>query len=143
MVYLLSSAADIRTIAPTCLHVGGVQGAIEDEAKLMEIFSRFGIVLAVTLRIRREGKKVSWALVSFSSVSEADSCLAGMGELAKRHPGLVARQVDEKQALLSKGAMSNVMSSHIESRVATLRVRGDIDQPNGKLDRICASRHVS
>jgi hypothetical protein len=63
----------------------------------MEIFSRFGIVLAVTLRIRREGKKVSWALVSFSSVSEADSCIAGMSELAKQHPGLVARQVDENQ----------------------------------------------
>ena len=92
-----SPVADIRTIAPTCLHIGGVQGAIEDEAKLVDIFSRFGTVLAVTLRIRREGKKVSWALVSFSSVSEADSCLAGMGELAKQHPGLVARQVDENQ----------------------------------------------
>ena len=94
---LLLLGAEIRTIAPTCLHIGGVQGAIEDEAKLVDIFSRFGTVLAVTLRIRREGKKVSWALVSFSSVSEADSCLAGMGELAKQHPGLVARQVDENQ----------------------------------------------
>ena len=89
--------ADIRAIAPTCLHVGGVQGSIEDEGKLTEIFGRFGTVLAVTLRIRRDGKKVSWALVSFSSVSEADSCLAGMAELAKQYPGLAARQVDESQ----------------------------------------------
>ena len=88
---------DIRAIAPTCLHVGGVQGSIEDEGKLTEIFGRFGTVLAVTLRIRRDGKKVSWALVSFSSVSEADSCLSGMAELAKQYPGLAARQVDESQ----------------------------------------------
>ena len=109
MHLVVPSIADIRAIAPTCLHIGGVQGAIEDEAKLTQMFSKFGIVLAVTLRIRREGKKVSWALVSFSTVSEADSCLAGMGELAKEHPGLVARQVDENQvrhlaALSSKGA---------------------------------------
>ena len=84
--------ADIRTIAPTCLHVGAIQGSIEDEVRLSEIFSRFGTVLAVTLRIRREGKKVSWALISFSNVSEADSCLAGIAELSKQHPGLVARQ---------------------------------------------------
>ena len=68
---------------------------------------------------------MSWALVSFSAVTEADSCLAGTPELAKSHPGLVARQVDEQQALLSKGAMSNVMTSHIQSRMARMRVRGE------------------
>ena len=41
--------------------------------------------------------QVSWALVSFSAVAEADSCLDGTPELAKKHPGLVARRVNEQQ----------------------------------------------
>ena len=50
---------DLHAIAPTCLHVGGIQGSLEDEALLTELFGEFGTILAVTLRIRREGKKVS------------------------------------------------------------------------------------
>ena len=119
------STTEIRAIAPTCLHIGGVQGAIEDEAKLTQLFSKFGIVLAVTLRIRREGKKVSWALVSFSTVSEADSCLAGIGELAKEHPGLVARQVDENQV----------------RRPAALSSKRGCLQMNANLRCCCGYRH--
>ena len=41
------------------VHVGHVQGDLEDEARLAETFSRFGTVLAVTLRRRREYNKQS------------------------------------------------------------------------------------
>ena len=91
-----AGGADLHAIAPTCLHVGGIQGSLEDEALLAELFGAFGSILAVTLRIRREGKKVSWALVSFSTVSEADKCLAGTEKLAAKHPGLVRSMAIKK-----------------------------------------------
>ena len=46
------------------IHVGGLEGALEDEAALSALFGRFGTVLAATLRVRREVKDgkpvVSW-----------------------------------------------------------------------------------
>jgi hypothetical protein len=94
--------ADLRALAPTCLHIGGIQGSLEDEALLTDLFSPFGTVVAVTLRIRREGKKVSWALVSYSDVDGADKCLSSIGKLAETHPGLVANHVDEQQVLATR-----------------------------------------
>ena len=50
----LSLCTDLHAIAPTCVHIGGIEGPLEDEALLAETFGKFGTVLAVTLRIRRE-----------------------------------------------------------------------------------------
>jgi hypothetical protein len=100
--------------------VGGLEGALEEEDALAEVFSQFGNVLAVTVRIRREGKKVSWALVSFGSVEAADKCLAGTSALSATYPGIVARHIIEEQALQSKGQMGQVMSRHIQSRMGKL-----------------------
>ena len=36
----------------TAIHVGGLEGELEDEAALGSLFGRFGAVLAVTLRVR-------------------------------------------------------------------------------------------
>ena len=68
------------------IHVGGLEGELEDEKALASLFGRFGTVLAATLRVRREVKNgkavVSWALVSFSSTAEAEAALAGSADLA-------------------------------------------------------------
>jgi hypothetical protein len=114
------SAEQLHAVAPTCLHVGGLEGALEDEAALATEFGKFGSLLAVTVRIRREGKKVSWALVSFNSVEEAEKCLAGTSALGEKFPGLVTRHVDEQQALQSKGQMGQVMSRHIQARMGKM-----------------------
>ena len=63
----------------TCIHIGGLgasnsalgSGVLEDELALAELFGQFGEVLEVTLRLRREGGKVSWALLSYGSADEA------------------------------------------------------------------------
>ena len=110
----------LHSMAPTCVHVGGLEGTLEEEDALAEVFSQFGDLLAVTVRIRREGKKVSWALVSYSSKEGADKCLAGTPALSTKYPGIVARHVDEDMALHSKGQMSQVMSRHIQSRMGKL-----------------------
>jgi hypothetical protein len=63
------------------LHVGGLnQPDAENEEKLCSAFSRFGTVLAVTLRRRRVaqasgGQKVSWALISFAEADAATRAL--------------------------------------------------------------------
>ena len=50
-----------------CIHVGGLEGELEDEKKLVTLFGRYGTVLAATLRVRRgikNGKAVvSWCVV--------------------------------------------------------------------------------
>lgn len=114
----------LHAMVPTCVHVGGLVGALEDEDALSEVFSQFGSLLAVTIRIRREGKKVSWALVSFNAAEEADKCLAGMPTLSKKYPGIVAHRVDEGQALKSTGAMGQVMARHIQSRMGKMLMVG-------------------
>ena len=114
------SADQLHVMAPTCVHVGGLEGTLEEEDALTEVFSQFGTLLAVTVRIRREGKKVSWALVSYGSAQEADRCLAGTAALTSKYPGIVARRVDEEQALQSKGAMGQVMSRHIQTRLGKM-----------------------
>lgn len=63
--------------AVTHLHVGGLdQPDAENEQKLFNAFSRFGTVLAVTLRRRRVtdangSQKVSWALIAFAEADAA------------------------------------------------------------------------
>ena len=103
--------ADATTNMSTAtLHVGGIEGELEDETKLTEVFGHFGSVLAVTLRVRREGKKVSWALLTFTEESESAKALQGAAELGV--DGLVARRVDTQQMLGSTGAMGSVMRTH-------------------------------
>lgn len=69
-------AADADAAA-THLHVGGLdQPDAENEQKLFNAFSRFGLVLAVTLRRRRVteasgSQKVSWALIAFAEADDA------------------------------------------------------------------------
>eukprot|EP01043_Picozoa_sp_COSAG02_P026740 COSAG02_NODE_1549_length_11966_cov_3.777282_5_plen_772_part_00 len=93
------------------LHVGGIQGEIEDEAKLKELFGQFGAVETVTLRRRREGKKVSWALVTYREADSVARALTAHELLGQSHD-LVVRMVDTKQARGSTGAMSQVMDRH-------------------------------
>ena len=99
------------------IHVGGLEGEeLEDEAKLEKLFSRFGTVVALTLRTRREGKKVSWALVSFHTAEEASRAVDGVQYLSPQHE-LVARSVDEEQVVHSTGAMGEVMRQHVKDRL--------------------------
>ena len=100
------------------LHVGGIQGEIEDEAKLEKLFGQFGAVETVTLRRRREGKKVSWALVSYCEAESVARALKAHEALSKSHD-LVVRMVDAEQAQGSTGAMSQVMQRH-ESKFTAL-----------------------
>ena len=110
----------LHSIAPTCVHVGGLEGELEDEEVLSNLLSQFGRLLAVTVRIRREGKKVSWALVSFSSGEEADNCLAGTASLSAKYPGIVARHVDEEQARAAHSAAQRD-AALVAQRVADAR----------------------
>lgn len=98
------------------IHVGGLEGQLEDEAALAMLFGRFGTVLAATLRVRHEGGKVSWALVSFASEAEAQAALDGTPALSAVHHGLVTRTVDQQQLAGSTGAMGNVMRTHVQAR---------------------------
>jgi hypothetical protein len=97
------------------LHVGGIQGDIEDETKLTELFSQFGAVETVTLRRRRgvkQGKQVvSWALVTFCAAESVARALEAHASLGSSHD-LVVRTVDADQASGSTGAMSKVMQQH-------------------------------
>ena len=101
--------------AECMLHVGGVEGPVEDEAVLEELFRKFGTVAAVTLRRRREGKKVSWALITFAAAESVGKAIDGLSTLAGRSAlgaeGLVVRAVDMDQAAKSTGAMKGVMKS--------------------------------
>ena len=100
------------------LHIGGLDGELEDEDRLEQLFGQFGEVLAVTLRYRHEVKdgveKVSWALLSFNSSTAARVALDGTAELSKQYEGLVTRELDEVQALQSTGAMGEVSTIHME-----------------------------
>ena len=74
-----------------CSQVGNLPEALESEAALRPVFERFGVVIAVTVRYRREVDEqgravVSWALVSFRSPSGAQAAMAAwapQGKLAK------------------------------------------------------------
>ena len=106
----------------TCIHVGGLEddvNGLENETAIATVFGRFGIVQGATLRIRREGKKVSWALVSFRTAEEAEEALEGTAELAEDYPNVVTRIVDEMQVVHSVGSMGEVMRKHLQERAKT------------------------
>ena len=101
-------------LSDASVHVGGLEGELEDEAKLAAALGRFGSVVAVTLRTRREVKSgkqvVSWALLTFAEQSEAQAALDGSASLGV--DGLVVRTVDTQQSLGSTGATGEVMRTH-------------------------------
>jgi len=108
----------------TAIHVGGLEGELESESVLTEVFSTYGTVLAATLRVRREiknGKQVvSWALVSFRAVAEAEAAVAAAGEISGRYGGgVVLKTLDEAQVITSTGAMGDVMRKHVKARMET------------------------
>ena len=106
-------APDATTgLATATLHVGGLAGEMEDEMLLAELFSKWGRVLAVTLRRRRKRKKVSWALVSYASDAEAQRVL-----VEHRIEGVVIKPADMDQVLKSTGEMAATMRQH-KGRVA-------------------------
>ena len=100
-------------LSTASVHVGGLDGELEDEEKLAEMFGRFGTVLAVTLRTRNEvqdgAQVVSWSLLTFAEEGEARKAVAGAEELGG---ALVVRSLDTQQALGSSGAMGQVMRTH-------------------------------
>jgi hypothetical protein len=103
----------------TAIHVGGLEGKLEDEGALAQAFDRFGTVLAVTLCLRREVKHgrpvVSWALVSFRTSAEAQAAIKDVGQRAITSD-LVVRKLDEAQAVHSKGAVREVIRKHMQAR---------------------------
>lgn len=108
---LRKAASSHRTI-----HVGGLEGELEEETKLQALFARFGTVLVATVRYRREPAtdsspaKVSWALCTFSTPAEADAAIEGSGSLGVAN--LVTRRLDLEQALGSTGSMGAVALKH-------------------------------
>lgn len=75
-----------------CLFSWPIPSSLPIFALLQALFSKFGTVVATTVRRRREtGKdgemKVSWALISFAEAREAKEAAAGAASLgcARRH----------------------------------------------------------
>eukprot|EP01044_Picomonas_judraskeda_P008528 COSAG03_NODE_980_length_5128_cov_1.552197_4_plen_512_part_00 len=101
----------LRSKASKVIHVGNLEGEVEDEGHLKDVLEQFGNIVAVSLRRRRElvketgEMKVSWALVSFEHSSSARAALVGADALQL---GLVVRKLDMEQALKSSGAMGDV-----------------------------------
>lgn len=118
------NAAVAAIISSASVHVSGIEGELEDEAKLADVFGQFGTVLMATLCVRRGGTAVScsngspqvrvpergaaqWALLTFGAAAEAQKAVdASLGA------GLVVRAVDTQQELGSTGTMSDVMRQH-------------------------------
>ena len=102
-----------RTASETknTLHVGGI---IQSEEKLEELFAKYGMVLAATVRRKRKPGEVSWALVEYDRPEGAARALADAAELRK--VGLVVRMMDEKQVSRSTGMMQDVLYAHRHRR---------------------------
>jgi hypothetical protein len=72
------------------VYVGGLDIYTDDrfisqyEAELSLLFGEFGTVSAVQVRIEPRARKSSWALVSFSSASEAQAASASAAERLSR-----------------------------------------------------------
>lgn len=79
--HVMPATGALGTDEAVHIHVGGLnQPDAENEEALCAAFSRFGTVLAVTLRRRRVaqlggGQKVSWALIAFAEADAATRAL--------------------------------------------------------------------
>ena len=113
--------------ASTPVHVGKLEGPLEDEAALAEFCRSYGLVLAVTIRRKHtfsdKGVKKSWALVSFASEEAASKCIDADGVLVKG-TRLKISKLDDRSTT-STGAMGETMARH-NKKVNLLRRRGDI-----------------
>jgi hypothetical protein len=98
---------------------------LEAEAGLTKRFSRYGSVLAVTIRtFRKKEGRLSWALLSFVSKQAADLAIKqAPSEMGV--PSLVVSYVDADQALASTGAMGMMMRKQFAKAEAS-SVRGEI-----------------
>jgi len=86
------------------VHAGGLESKsdftddIENEERLAEVFGQFGKVQAVTLRKRREVdkgvNKVSWALVTFESSSQANAAVLAGPSLHESNQVMKLRKLD-------------------------------------------------
>ena len=112
----------LRVASRFTVHVDGLSGKLEEEEALAQAFGAFGTILATTLRRRREGKKRSWALISFSKDSEAEAAVGGVGTL-DAEPALLAQQLDLDKALESTGGMAEVARLH-QDRLFTAMMSG-------------------
>lgn len=105
----------LRSKASKTMHIGNIEGDLEVESALEEVFTQFGRTVAATVRRRREmdektGKmKVSWALVSFEHSSSVRAALVGVNDLGF---DLVARKLDMTQAIESMGSMGEIARQH-------------------------------
>ena len=137
------------TGASRTLHVGGLEGHtdsgminIEDERAIAAAFSRFGHVMAVSFRSRREvdpetgTEKVSWALVSFQTPLGPQAAMEAVRQedetlLALSKQPLRLKSLDLEQAMASRGSMRDIARDHTkkireeEARVMALLASGD------------------
>jgi hypothetical protein len=143
-----ANGGDAQIVSAASLHVGGVEGELEDEERLRAAFSRFGSVLAVTVCRRCEGGKMSWALLTFSEVSESQAALGHSAEGTAGELGLLGglavRRLDTEQALGSTGAMGRAMREHQEQvhvNVAVACVRPLVAMFAAEVSRVDAAEY--
>jgi hypothetical protein len=119
--------ADHDTIMASCaiVHIGGLSPELENETALESLFKRFGMIMAVTVRVRRDAdstRHASWALISFRSAQGAHRAINGAADLCASYDlDMVVRELDESQAARSKGAMHDVLQLHLRERDAKQR----------------------
>ena len=106
--------------------VGGLENKsesdkIEDQEKLEEIFSEFGVVLAVTLRERREDGKVSWALVTYAKPEQAQMAIAKGKDMDVSKQPIWCNSFDLPVALKSDGSMRKIATAHSAKLSASKR----------------------
>jgi hypothetical protein len=106
--------------------VGGLENKsesdkIEDQEKLEEIFSEFGVVLAVTLRERREDGRVSWALVTYAKPEQAQMAIAKGKEMDVSKQPIWCNSFDLPVALKSGGSMRKIATAHSAKLSASKR----------------------
>jgi hypothetical protein len=103
----LAHGAEITAIGSASICIGGLEESeLEDEARITEIFVRFGTVLAVTLHSGCEESQGSWALLTFAQEAEAQSSLRGVESLET----LGVREISP-QAQQGPSVMRDVMGS--------------------------------
>lgn len=90
--------------------VSGID-AIENQDNIADVFSQFGEVIAVTLRVRRkpDADAVSWALVTMESHEEAVAACKGAPSLDVSKRALECEMFDMAMAMKSDGAMRKVI----------------------------------
>lgn len=92
------------------LHVGGLAGKLEQPHELTKRFGKYGTVVGVTVRTRREDGKVSWALVSFKEDDATENALGDESRMVA--DGLVVKAFDMTKRVESTGALGLILMEH-------------------------------